>query len=70
MTSLYPCNHEPYVERKKDLVIYRCGICGAKIWTHPARHPIDWRFAGLVVAMLLSVIGLLSWLIWIWLRAA
>ena len=70
MNSLYPCNHEPYIEREQGLVIVRCGICGDTIWTHPARHPIDWRFASLVVVLLLAVIGLLSWPIWIWLRAA
>lgn len=70
MSSPSTCNHETHPEHANGLVIDRCGICGEAVWIRPARHPIDWRFACLVVVLLLSVFGLLSWPICIWLRAA
>lgn len=70
MTSLYPCNHQPYVEHSQGQVIDRCGICGEVIWTRPARQPLDWRSICLALAPLLTVFGMLGWLLWTWLRAA
>lgn len=70
MNSLYPCNHEPYVEHLDGLVIDRCGICGETIWARPAKLPIDWRSVCLALALLLTVVSMLGWLLWTWLRAA
>lgn len=70
MSSLSTCNHETHLVHEHGLVIDHCGICGEAVWTRPARDPIDWRFTCLVVVLLLAVIGLLSWPICIWLRAA
>lgn len=70
MNSPYPCNHETHAERVHGLVIDRCGICGEAVWVRPARQSLDWRSVCLALVPLLTVVGMLGWLIWTWLRAA